>query len=171
MIGSRESRRARRRLGFLASLCWLALGASAAAKPDGFNVLLIVVDTLRSDRIGCYGYGRDASPAIDRLAAQGTRFDRAYSPSSWTQPSIASMLTGKYPSSHSLTRINQSLPHSVTTLAEILKEHGYATSGVVSHRLVTSRFQFDQGYESYHESEARGHDHISTAGVTREAVE
>ena len=64
-------------------------------RPD--NLLLIVIDTLRADHLGCYGAERETSPAIDRLAASGLRFERAYATAPWTMPSVASMITGLYP--------------------------------------------------------------------------
>ena len=68
--------------------------------PAGKNLILIVIDTLRADRLGCYGYGEGTSPCMDRLAAEGFRFRNALAPSSWTKPSVASLMTGLYPGRH-----------------------------------------------------------------------
>ena len=81
----------------LSAMLLTTVGCGEAAPP---NVLLIVVDTLRVDHVGCYGHRRDTSPAVDRLAAEGVRFERAYSTAPWTKPSVASMITGLYPSAH-----------------------------------------------------------------------
>ena len=135
------------------------------------NVLLIVVDTLRQDHLGCYGWTRDTSPSIDALAQDAVRFTRAYATAPWTLPSVASMLTGLYPSSHRGARLTTRLPGEVLTLAEMLGEEGYQTGGVVSHTILTARWNFQQGYDVYLQSEALGHDHASTPGVTRQAEE
>jgi len=136
------------------------------------NVLLIVVDTLRWDRLGAYGHFRDSSPAMDALAAEGVRFERAYATAPWTMPSVASMITGLYPSGHGVVTALAGMPESAVTLAEILNERGFQTGAVVSNRLLRSRrgHGFTQGYEIYRSSEARGHDHVSTQGVTRQAI-
>ncbi len=135
------------------------------------NLLFIVVDTLRADRLGCYGAGRDTSPSIDGLAAESVRFQRAYATAPWTRPSIASMLTGLYPSSHGARSVEQLLPDSVATLAGMLKAEGFTTAGVISHGVISRKAGFARGFDVFEESEALGHEHISTAGVTRQATE
>jgi arylsulfatase A-like enzyme len=147
-------------------------GARAAAAPP--NVVLIVVDTLRADGVGCYGASRDTTPAIDELASEGVRFQRAYSTAPWTMPSVGSMFTGTYPGTCRSTGTWGPLPDDMLTLAEVLREEGYATAGIISHFLLGSRFNFNQGFEIFIESEANVknmHDHVSTEGVTRRALE
>jgi arylsulfatase A-like enzyme len=151
----------------LTSLC---LGSLAGCTREPPNVLLIVVDTLRADHLSSYGSPRTTSPAIDELAAQGVRFTRAYATGPWTKPSVASMFTGLYPSAHGVTRLARRLPRRLPTLAEILSTHGYATAGVVSHTLIGSEYGFERGFETYLESEAQGAEHVSTEGVTRQAI-
>jgi len=150
----------------------LALMANCArpAPPRPPNLLLIVVDTLRPDRLGCYGHTRPTSPSIDSLAEDGLRFPHAYSTASWTLPSIVSIMTGLHPAAHGVDDPTRRLSHEARTLAEILRDEGYATAGIVSHVFVGSAFQLDQGFERFLESEAQGHDHISTPGVTRQAL-
>ena len=113
----------------------------------------------------------DTTPAIDQLAARAVRFHRAYATAPWTIPSVASMITGRYPSNHTAISFDRSLPDGVDTLAEILEREDYATAGVISHRAIGSSHNFQQGFDVYLESEARGHDHVSTEGVTRQAVD
>lgn len=150
-----------------------APGTSEAPDPGSErrrpNVLLIVVDTLRADHLGCYGAARNTSPAIDALASEAVRFERAYTTAPWTSPAVASLLTGLYPSAHGVTALDTTLSAEVETLAEILAGRGYRTAGVVSHVLVSSERGFAQGFDDYSEDEARGHDHVSTSGVTRRA--
>jgi arylsulfatase A-like enzyme len=134
------------------------------------NVLFILVDTLRTDHLSAYGYDRDTSPALTRLAEAGVRFDRAYAPAPWTKPSVASMFTGQYPHRHGLNFVLATLLPSAQTLAERLSLAGFATAGAVSHNLLGGKNGFDQGFESYDTAEARGHAHVSTAGVTKRAL-
>ena len=90
--------------------------------PADPNIVLIVIDALRADRIGAYGYGRPVSPNLDRLAAQGVVFERAITQGGWTKPSIASLFTSLYPHSHGATAPTSPLPLDMRTLAETLKE-------------------------------------------------
>jgi len=109
---------------------------SAAAKP---NVILIIVDTLRTDELGCYGYFRNTTPSIDKLASDGLRFSSAYAQAPWTRWSIASFLTSRYPETMNLKNFHQhgEIDDSFLTLAEIFKDQGYATSAIVSRTAVT----------------------------------
>ncbi len=149
----------------------LAIGGFACSVPRPQNVVVIVVDTLRADHLGVYGYSRETSPAIDALAADAVVYERAYSTAPWTMPSVASMLTGLSPNGHGLTRV-EALPQEAVTLAEILGEQGYSTAAVVSHRLLGRRFQFDQGFEIFDETPSRVPARGIVAGrVTRSAQE
>ena len=143
-------------------------GASVEPAPPP-NIVLIVVDTLRADRVGCFGADRATTPAIDGLATDGVVFDRAYSVAPWTMPSVASILTGLYPGAHGVDHISAVLPDQADTLAERLHRAGYNTTGIVSHVLLTRKFNFHQGFDTYLESEARGHDYVSTPGVVGQA--
>ncbi|MDH3285582.1 MAG: sulfatase, partial [Acidobacteriota bacterium] len=150
---------------------WMAGCATRPASPPR-NALVIVVDTLRWDHVGCYGHERDTTPAVDSLAAEGVRFDAAYSTAPWTKPAVASMLTGLYPSAHGVKTLNDGLAEAHRTLPEILVDHGYRTGGVISHTLLTNgeENRFGQGFELYLEREAKGHRHVSTNGVTEQAI-
>lgn len=113
------------------------------------NVILIVADTLRADAVGVYGAGPKASPALDRLAGDAVRFARAYAQSSWTRPSVATILTSQYPSVHGAVHKMDALPDRVTTLAEAFRAAGYWTAGFVSNINVAPVFNFQQGFEEY----------------------
>jgi choline-sulfatase len=134
------------------------------------NVLLIVVDTLRRDHVGLYGQTRPTTPEIDRFAQGAVVFDHAYSTAPWTRPSVASILTGLYPSGHRAMALNNVLSPDVETLAEYFTRAGYATAGIVSHVILSERFGFSQGFTLWDEEEAQGHNHVSTPGVTRRAL-
>jgi arylsulfatase A-like enzyme len=128
-----------------------ALAACAPAPlPERANVLLITVDTLRADHLSCYGYEGHETPHIDRLAAQGALFERAFSDTPWTTPSMASVLTGLYPTRHGLKSNNaHRLGPEQVTLAEVLKQRGYATAAVIGSFPLDSIFRLDQGFDVY----------------------
>lgn len=114
------------------------------------NVLLITLDTTRSDRIGCYGYNKAQTPALDALAAQGIVFERAYTPAPLTLPAHASLMTGLYPPEHGLiTNGRGRLADGVPTLAESLQRAGYDTAAFVGSFVLHSKFGLTRGFEIY----------------------
>jgi arylsulfatase A-like enzyme len=122
----------------------------AAAAPAGApNVLLVMVDTLRADRLGVYGHAGAKTPSIDGLAADGVRYAHAFSQASWTRPSVATILTGLYPSSHGAVHKADVLPDRVDTLAELLVGAGYYTIGFANNVNVSPGFNFGQGFAEY----------------------
>jgi arylsulfatase A-like enzyme len=123
-----------------------ALRAPTAKGPD---VMLIIVDTLRADHIGAYGATDVKTPAIDSLARDGVVFEHAFADSSWTRPSIATILTSLYPSSHQVMHKTDLLPDAVTTLAEAMSKGGYRTAGIVTNINIAPSFNFQQGFDSY----------------------
>jgi len=116
---------------------------------DDLNVLFILIDTLRGERLGSYGYERDTSPTIDRLAGSGVRFARHLAQSSWTKASMASLWTGLLPMRAGITRFDQVLPEAARMPAEILREAGFRTVGLYRNGWVAPTFGFDQGFEVY----------------------
>ncbi len=119
------------------------------------NVLLIVADTLRADHVSAYARILKPNsipvetPAIDSLAKNGVLFLHAIASSSWTKPSFASFFTGQYPSTHNTVHKLDRLPNKVKTLAEILSEEGYLTSGFPNNPNISSAFNFQQGFHTY----------------------
>lgn len=103
------------------------------SRPD---ILFLVLDTQRADRLSCYGYDQPTSPHIDALAAEATRFTQAISAAQWTVPSHASMFTGLYPSEHTMVQSYSVLPPDLPTLAERLEASGYYTAGFCNNPLV-----------------------------------
>jgi arylsulfatase A-like enzyme len=144
---------------------WSDPRLETAAFRDRPNVVLISLDTLRADHLGCYGYSRrDTSPAIDGMAAEGVRFAAAYAQAPWTTPSHASMLTGLYPSRHGVNQVVQMvkahldsqaplrvLPRSAPTLAARLRDAGYATAAFTGGATVSARLGFAQGFDLFRE--------------------
>ena len=120
------------------------------ATQDAPNVVLIVVDTLRFDRLGCYGNSRGLTPNIDALAARGTVFEDAYSAAPWTWPSTASILTGLTPAEHGVTSHQACyLSNELTTLAEVLQAEGWTTGGFSCNPLISTSKAFNQGFEHF----------------------
>jgi arylsulfatase A-like enzyme len=114
-------------------------------------VLFVLVDTLRADHLGAYGYDRPTSPELDRLAAESLVFEQAIAPSSWTLPSVASLFTGLYPYSHGVLGVAERsfLDPPFATLAESLRERGFTTAAFVANPILLPKFGFDQGFETY----------------------
>ena len=104
-------------------------------RPDKPNVFLITVDALRPDHLGCYGYERNTSPNIDRLAKEGVLFTQVISQGSQTIPSVPSLMTSLYPSRHGIEAILQDYSIFHPVLAQILKKNGYYTGAIVAHCL------------------------------------
>jgi arylsulfatase A-like enzyme len=117
---------------------------------DDLNVLFILIDTLRSDRLGTYGYERDTSPTIDALAATGVRFAQQMAQSSWTKCSMASMWTGLYPVRTDVTRSPQAVSPGALMPAEILSEAGFNTFALWRNGWIGPAFGFHQGFDVYH---------------------
>ncbi len=116
------------------------------------DVILIIVDTLRPDYLGCYGAGPDASPAIDRLAEEGILFRRAFSQAPMTGPSHASLFTSHLPSETGMTTNGRTvLPPSLPTLAEILRDSGWSTGAAVAIGPLQRQFGFARGFDRYND--------------------
>lgn len=135
-------------------MSWVGSGACSSrgsAAVDGpLNLVLVSIDTLRADHVGCYGHASVETPHIDRLAAEGTRFETCISSCPLTLPSYSTMMTGTYPFVHG-ARTNGSfvLAQENVTLAEILRDTGYASHAEVGAAVLEAEFGLDQGGEVY----------------------
>jgi arylsulfatase A-like enzyme len=116
---------------------------------EDLNLVFLVVDTLRADRLGIYGYERATSPNIDGLARYGIVFDRVVAQSSWTKTSMASLWTGTHPINNGILRYNHALPPEAVMPAEILREAGFRTVGLWRNGWVEPNFGFAQGFDTY----------------------
>jgi arylsulfatase A-like enzyme len=144
----------RRSSWILASVALLACalaGLSCAGKQKPTNLLVITVDTLRSDRLGCYGYGLPTSPNIDRLAAEGVLFETVCCQAPLTLPSHCSIFTSRYTISHGAVGHAYPLSKDVTTLAEILKASGRSTAAFVSNHVLAAEYGLSRGFDTYWE--------------------
>ncbi len=130
----------------------LAAGCAPAAPPRP-NVVLLIADTLRADVLGAYGGRLGASPELDALAAAGVLCERVVAPCPWTRPSMGALLTGQYPRTLGLYEEgNEVLKDSFRTLAERLRDLGYATYGATANPMINAAFGFAQGFDVYLDS-------------------
>ena len=137
-------------------------------------VIVLMLDTLRADHLGFYGYERDTSPNLDAFAHENVAFKYAFTAAPWTPASVATMLTGLYPSAHGFMPPNSHvdarlylarLSPELATLPEILRDGGYATAAVSSNPWIKPEFGFAQGFLSFrYLRETRASD-VVTAGL------
>lgn len=135
------------------------LESAQAAPEKDFNIALITIDTLRADHLSCYGYKRETSPNIDKIAEEGLRFNNVIAPSSWTAPSMVSLFTSTYPINHGVVYGLQWKRHKkysqdvfseeLTTLPEVLNTLGYTTFGVSSNHNLTADLGFARGFHYF----------------------
>ena len=125
---------------------------AVSKRPD---IVLVVIDTLRADRLEIHGGKRSPLPTVDTIAREGLWFSRAFAQSGWTLPSFVSLWTGLYPHQHRVGRnpFNEdrfgALPTSTMTLAESLKEQGYHTGAVINNTFLAPAFGLSQGFDYY----------------------
>lgn len=167
------------RFAVLIVLLTLTIGAcrrtrnSGGAAEQRVNILLISLDTTRADHLACYGHPITKTPNIDRLAAQGVRFEQCVSPAPITLPAHASLLTGVYPFVHGARNNTQfHLSDDHETLTEVLKAAGYATRAQVAARVLDREFGLAQGFDAYEDTSVRpGHpSERSAADITDAAI-
>jgi arylsulfatase A-like enzyme len=120
-----------------------------AGNPRQPDVILLSIDTLRADHLGTYGYSRDTSPYLDRLAAEGTVYEQMWSPASWTLPSHTTMLSGENPLHHGAIEDHIHIPADVPLVQELFRAKGFGTSGTVATLFVSSRYGFDRGFDHF----------------------
>jgi len=167
------------------------LGCSKKAKDKLPNIILITLDTTRADHLSCYGYHRQTSPNLDKLAEESLLYNMAIAPSSWTLPSHASLFTGKFTSSHGMQfdpegpfHLSDSISGSKSwseyrargiasneiTLAMLLKEAGYSTGAVVGGPWMKKVFGLNKGFEYYDDNEIGSRNGRLAEQVTDSAV-
>jgi arylsulfatase A-like enzyme len=119
------------------------------AEPTRPNVVVIVVDTLRADRLGVEGNPRGLTPFLDELAQRGTRFARAYAQSAWTNPSVASLLTSRYPSQHQVRNFDSKLAADEVTFAQRLAQGGWVGGGFSANVQLDGANGYGRGFEHW----------------------
>lgn len=113
------------------------------------NIILISIDTLRADHLGCYGYERETSPHIDALASDGVIFLNTYASSPWTLPSHMSLLTSLHGVNHQVAHENDAMDPSIPTLADILRTYQYYCAALTGGGFVSAKYGFSKGFNSY----------------------
>ena len=161
------------------ALAAVLAGACGPPEPAGPSLVLVVVDTLRADYLGCYGFEGDVSPNLDRLAKEGVTYERCFSQAPWTKPSVATLLTSLHPRTHGVLThhgwfgernagevaephasaggdaaagpeaVTDVLPDGAVTLAEHLRGRGYRTAAFVANPWIRPEWGFDQGFEVF----------------------
>jgi len=130
-------------LGLLICLLTASLGCQSQ-RP---NIVFVLIDTLRADRVGAVNAASDLTPFLDELAASGVAFRHAYAQSSWTLPSVASLMTSRYQSQHGLVTFKSVLSEDEETLAEVLHRAGYRTLGLSANVFVSAGKGLGQGFD------------------------
>ena len=160
--------------GAVAGASLLAGRALGEVRPRP-NVVLVIVDTLRADVLGCYGFVENTSPELDALARQGVLFEHAIAPSSWTLPSIGAFLTSQHTRSLGLYDTSDYLQDTYPTLAQILHSHGYLALGITANAMIDSTAGFARGFDWYIDADAdwkaEGKRTKTSDEVFREALE
>jgi len=116
------------------------------------NIVIVLCDDTRPDHMGCYGYGRNTTPGIDRIAREGTLYENCISPAVWTLPSVACLFTGTYNSLNGVFRGHPYLDSRFETLAEILGREGYRTLAVSNIAWISRGTRFDRGFQRFHQN-------------------
>ncbi len=159
----------------LLGVAWLAtpmLSRPSLSAANPKSLILIGIDTLRLDDTSLIDVAtRELTPNLKRLADRGVSFNQAVSQAPWTMPAFASIVTGKYPQEHGAFSLKGHLGKPALTLAELLREAGYRTSGIVAHRYVSTRHGFAQGFSSFNEENSVGHIGITSRRVTDLALD
>lgn len=146
--------------------------SGCGAKPGG-NIILIIVDTVRADHLGCYGYHRDTTPCIDSLAARGVRYTRVTAGEPWTLPSMATIFTGLLPLEHNARRRGDSyfgIDQAAVTLTESLGGAGYRTAAFFNVIFMNQDFGFHQGFHHFDCASSLGSGSDRNAARTVDAV-
>jgi len=140
-------------------------GASEDYKCPDCNVILITVDALRPDHLGCYGYERNTSPNIDKLAKEGVLFTQAISQSSFTNPALPSLMTSMYPDVHGVRGWGDYINPLILTWAQFLNNNGFYTGAICAEDFFVAILGLEGGFDTL----SKGID-LTAENITREAV-
>jgi len=155
----------------LAGFVWYSVDRKPQARPPGthedlatlaeredLNILFLLVDTLRANHMGSYGYERPTTPALDELASNGIRFAHQISQSSWTKSSMAAIWTSLYLPRNGIHDHSHGIVSEARMPAEVLAEHGFETAGIWRNGWVAPNFGFEQGFKTYIRPPVTGRD-------------
>lgn len=148
----------------------LSLLPGCGAPDPGSAVVVIVLDSVRADALSPWSEAA-RTPAVGRLAAEGTVYRQAWSQAPWTLPSVGSLLTGRYPAYLGLSDVDHQLGEGAVLLSERLQAAGFSTGAVVSHELVGRGWGFDQGYDRFDDTAVLGHRAVTSARVSDAGID
>lgn len=157
------------RFCFVPVFLFVLLLSGCGERRTGGGVILIIVDTLRSDHLGCYGYHRDTTPSIDSLAGAGVRYTSVTAGEPWTLPSMATIFTGLLPLEHNARRRGENyygLAPEAVTLTEYMTGAGYITAAFFNVIFMNADFGFHQGFDHFDCHNALGTSEDRDAGTT-----
>src|ERR671937_584061 len=117
--------------------------------PHTLTIIILLLDTARSQSFSGYGYARPTSPHIDALAAESVVYEQAIAPGCWSLPSQVSLLTGIFPAKHGAHELHLSYAHGYPMLPEVLREAGYHTLGISPNSWMSDEFGVTHGFERY----------------------
>ncbi len=140
-------------VGLWANPLIVAGGSAGGSRP---NVLIYMIDTLRADHTSLYGYGRDTTPFLRKLGAQGLVFEDCQVQATWTKPSVASMMTSLFSFAHGIRRDDDTIPPGSATLAAQLRAAGYFTASLIANPLVGRLSGLQRGFDYLSEWQAVG---------------
>ncbi len=146
----------------------LSISCSRTKEEHRVNVLLVLIDTINADHLGCYGYNRDTSPTIDSISNSGVRFENCNAQSSWTLPGMASIYTGLTERSHRCGHYDDmifGLDPEVPTIAMILQQNEYSTAGFVQSSYLGEEFHMEKGFDSFWISVTHGESAMDSVTV------
>jgi arylsulfatase A-like enzyme len=149
-------------------IAFVSFALCCGRETEHVNVMIVGVDTLRPDHLGCYGYERNTSPNIDRFAELGVLCENAVSQAPWTLPSFATVFTSLYPTQHGAMVVKSRVRESLPTLASILKDNGYATGAIVNAPALKPLNGVNRGFDYYDMTPPEGR---TADGTTRDALE
>jgi arylsulfatase A-like enzyme len=147
-----------------------ALAPAACSKPGGPNVVIIVLDTARPDRLSAYGYPRATSPFLESFAARGVRYDRAYSTSGWTLPAHASLFSGMLATAHHARQQHPKIDEDVPLLAEQLARAGYETAGFSNNPWISEASGLARGFQHFESRWRKSRLRLASAPRSRTVV-
>ena len=147
----------KKRIFIIVVLCLIGITAgvlvAAQRHREIKHIVLISLDTTRADHLSCYGYPKNTTPHIDALATHATRFEHVVSTAPMTLPAHSTMFTGMIPPAHGVHHnIGYQLAPSNTTMAELLREDGFHTAGIISSFVLFKKFGISQGFDTYNET-------------------
>jgi len=134
------------------------------------NVILIAVDTLRADHLSCYGYFRSTTPHIDSFSRESLLFRNAISAAPWTSASFAALFTSQYPIVLNFQGQIRHLDDTALTMAEIFKDNGYDTKGIIAQYHINRKMNFSQGFNSYDQDNLGDPNTVSSPSITEKAI-